>query len=65
MKRFLPLRSQEWLFWLVIVFYNMQMMVNLTITDKPELDEIAAIGANLSAFNDADVGPAEKTPMAG
>lgn len=52
------------LFRQVIAFYNRHMKIDLMITDKPEPDEIAAIGANLSAFNDADVGPADRKPVA-
>ncbi len=36
----------------------------LTVTDAPPPEALAALGANLSAFNDADVGPAERRPLA-
>lgn len=36
----------------------------LTVTDSPRAEDIAAIGAHLSAFNDADVGPADRVPLA-
>jgi len=36
----------------------------LTVTDAPPPAELAALGANLSAFNDADVGPADRRPLA-
>lgn len=40
------------------------MNTKLVITDKPEPDELGTIGANLSAFNDADVGPSERRTLA-
>lgn len=36
----------------------------LTVTNSPRAEDIAAIGAQLSAFNDADVGPADRVPLA-
>jgi len=40
------------------------MKPDLTVTDRPAPEDIAAIGANLSAFNDADVGAADRMPLA-
>lgn len=40
------------------------MKPHLTVTDHPAPEDIAAIGANLSAFNDADVGSADRVPLA-
>ena len=40
------------------------MKLDLTVTDSPAAEEVAAIGANLSTFNDADVGPADRVPLA-
>ena len=40
------------------------MKLDLTVTDSPAAEDIAAIGANLSTFNDADVGPAGRMPLA-
>jgi len=37
---------------------------DLTVTDSPATEDLAAIGANLSAFNDADVGSADRLPLA-
>ena len=37
---------------------------SLTVTDSPAPDELAAIGENLAAFNDADVGPSGRRPIA-
>lgn len=39
------------------------MNTKLVVTDKPEPNEIGAIGENLSAFNDADVGPSERRAL--
>lgn len=33
------------------------MQITLTITDSPAAEEVALIGQNLAAYNDADVGP--------
>ncbi|MGE6738674.1 GNAT family N-acetyltransferase [Allorhizobium pseudoryzae] len=40
------------------------MNPQLIVTSNPEPDELAIIGARLSAFNDADVGRSERTPLA-
>ncbi len=40
------------------------MNTKLIVTDKPEPNELGAIGENLSAFNDADVGPSERRTLA-
>ncbi|MBB4145294.1 GNAT family N-acetyltransferase [Rhizobium rhizoryzae] len=40
------------------------MNTKLVVTDKPEPNELGAIGENLSAFNDADVGPSERRTLA-
>lgn len=40
------------------------MKPDLTVTGHPAPEDIAAIGANLSAFNDADVGSADRKPLA-
>lgn len=40
------------------------MNMKLIVTDKPEPNELGAIGENLSAFNDADVGPSERRTLA-
>lgn len=39
------------------------MNMKLIVTDKPEPNELGAIGENLSAFNDADVGPSERRTL--
>lgn len=39
------------------------MNTNLTVTDGPEPDDLAAIGANLTAFNEADVGASERQTL--
>lgn len=39
------------------------MDTKLVVTDKPEPNEIGAIGENLAAFNDADVGPSERRAL--
>ncbi len=36
----------------------------LSVTNNPRAEDIAAIGAHLSTFNDADVGPADRVPLA-
>lgn len=36
----------------------------LTVTDAPSAAALAELGANLAAFNDADVGPANRRPLA-
>lgn len=40
------------------------MTLRFDVTDSGDAPEIARIGAELAAFNEADVGPAEKTPLA-
>lgn len=40
------------------------MSVTLTLTDQPAPEDLAAIGKGLSAFNEADVGPADRRPLA-
>ncbi|WP_333630798.1 GNAT family N-acetyltransferase [Agrobacterium cavarae] len=40
------------------------MKPDLSVTDHPSPEDIAAIGANLSTFNDADVGNADRVPLA-
>lgn len=40
------------------------MNTKLVVTEKPEPNELGAIGENLSAFNDADVGPSERRALA-
>jgi len=39
-------------------------MPALTLTDSPTPEDLAAIGDNLAAFNDGDVGPANRQPLA-
>ncbi|WJR65976.1 GNAT family N-acetyltransferase [Neorhizobium sp. CSC1952] len=39
-------------------------MSRLEVTASASSDELAAIGEGLSAFNDADVGPSERKPLA-
>ena len=39
-------------------------MPALTLTDSPTPEDLAAIGDNLAAFNEADVGPANRQPLA-
>ncbi|MDR6816587.1 GNAT superfamily N-acetyltransferase [Neorhizobium sp. 2083] len=39
-------------------------MTQLDITASPLPEELAAIGEGLTAFNDADVGPSERKPLA-
>lgn len=38
--------------------------VNLTVTSTPSSAELAAIGGGLTAFNETDVGPAQRLPLA-
>jgi GNAT superfamily N-acetyltransferase len=38
--------------------------LRLTITDAPTEDELRTIGESLTAFNEAEVGPARRTPLA-
>jgi GNAT superfamily N-acetyltransferase len=38
--------------------------VKLSVTALPSAAELAAIGGGLSSFNDADVGPANRIPLA-
>ena len=40
------------------------MAVGLSLTDNPTSTELTAIGDNLTAFNEADVGPAGRRPLA-
>ncbi len=40
------------------------MALSLTVTDRPAADEVAAIGEALAQFNEADVGPSGRTPLA-
>jgi GNAT superfamily N-acetyltransferase len=39
-------------------------MSDLTVTANPSPAELEAIGGGLAAFNEADVGPADRTPLA-
>lgn len=39
-------------------------MTELTVTATPSSAELEAIGGGLSAFNDSEVGPANRTPLA-
>ena len=39
-------------------------MTTLTVTDAPTPAELETIGGGLSAFNESDVGPAERSPLA-
>lgn len=39
-------------------------MAHLEVTAAPSAEELAAIGEGLAAFNDADVGPSERKPLA-
>ncbi|SMF74340.1 Acetyltransferase (GNAT) family protein [Xaviernesmea oryzae] len=39
-------------------------MSRLEVTASPSSDELAVIGEGLSAFNDADVGPSQRKPLA-
>lgn len=38
--------------------------LSLQVTGEADPDDLKAIGENLSAFNDADVGPANRQPLA-
>lgn len=40
------------------------MPLSLTVTDTPATEDLAAIGEGLSRFNDADVGPSHRRPIA-
>lgn len=40
------------------------MPLTFEITSEPDADDLAQVGNALSAFNDADVGPSERTPLA-
>jgi GNAT superfamily N-acetyltransferase len=40
------------------------MAVTLTVTAEPPPDDLAAIGEALGAFNERDVGPANRCPLA-
>lgn len=40
------------------------MSIALSVTETPTSDELAAIGGALAAFNERDVGPADRRPMA-
>ena len=40
------------------------MTVSLTLTEAPTGDDLATIGDGLAAFNEADVGPANRRPLA-
>src|SRR6218665_2965557 len=39
-------------------------MTELQLTASPSAEDLAAIGDGLTAFNDADVGPSERKPLA-
>ena len=39
-------------------------MTTLTVTDAPTPAELETIGGGLSAFNESDVGPADRVPLA-
>jgi len=39
-------------------------MVEITVTDAPEAEVLSAFGQGLTAFNEADVGPANRVPLA-
>ena len=39
-------------------------MTTLTVTEAPTPAELETIGGGLSAFNESDVGPAERSPLA-
>lgn len=39
-------------------------MTQLDVTASPMAEELAVIGEGLTAFNDADVGPSERKPLA-
>jgi GNAT superfamily N-acetyltransferase len=38
--------------------------LSITVTGEPSAEELGVIGGALAAFNDADVGPAERKPIA-
>jgi GNAT superfamily N-acetyltransferase len=40
------------------------MSLSFTVTDTPSADDVAVIGEGLSSFNDADVGPSGRRPIA-
>ena len=40
------------------------MSVSLAVTAEPAAEDLAAIAAGLSSFNDADAGPANRVPLA-
>ncbi len=40
------------------------MPLSLIVTDAPAADDLAAIQAGLTGFNEADVGPADRRPIA-
>ena len=40
------------------------MSITLTLTDRPAPEDLAAVSEGLSAFNEADVGPADRRPLA-
>lgn len=40
------------------------MTIALTLTDAPDAGDLAAIQAGLAGFNEADVGPADRRPLA-
>ena len=43
---------------------GMDMALSLTVTGTPTADEVAAIGEGLARFNAAEVGPADRQPLA-
>ncbi len=40
------------------------MSLSFTVTDTPAADDVAAIGGGLSSFNEAEVGPSGRRPIA-
>lgn len=40
------------------------MAIAFEVTAEPAAEELAFVGASLAAFNDADVGPSGRTPLA-
>jgi len=40
------------------------MILSLTVTDAPTAAELAIVGDNLTRFNEADVGPSGRRPLA-
>lgn len=40
------------------------MSAKLEVTDRPDAADLATVGNNLAAFNDADVGPSERRALA-